>query len=258
MPTRRRGLLGKEVINMSPRAVGYLRVSTRKQEVSMQKMAIYEYCAKHGFKIDEEVGDMIHVICSSTKGVENRMINRVYELEEGDHLLFYSISRLARTLRQANEIIEDLYTKGVVVHLIKEGLVLDSKKPSPAVKMFVNILASFAQFEREQLSERTKDGLYSAMAAGRMPGPKKGSKRGSKLDKYTNVILTWYCERNWSKARIARKLNDLTGKDGEPLGCSWICLHNFLKRRDIACLIKIKKEEIENQENELITRINPQ
>lgn len=258
MPTIRSGLLGKEVIDMSPRAVGYLRVSTRKQDVASQKMAIYEYCTKHGFKIDEEVGDMIHVICSSTKAVEDRMIHRVYELEEGDHLLVYSTSRLARTVRQAIEIVENLYKKGVIVHLIKDTLVLDTKNPSPATKMYLNMLAMLGQFERETISERTKDGLHAAMAAGRMPGPKKGSKRGSKLDKYTNVILTWYCDRNWSKARIARKLNDIKGKDGEPLGCSYISLHNFLKRRDIAALIKVKQEEIENQENELMKRINPQ
>ena len=258
MPTIRSGLLGKEVINMSPRAVGYLRVSTRKQDVASQRQGIYEYCAKNGFKIDEEVGDMIHVICSSTKSVEDRMIHRVYELEEGDHLLVYSASRLARTVRQTSEIVEDLCKKGVIVHLIKDNLVVDSKKPSPTVKMFLNMLATWGQFERETISERTKDGLHAAMAAGRMPGPKKGSKRGSKLDKYTNVILTWYCDRNWSKARIARKLNDIKGKDGKPLGCSYISLHNFLKRRDIAALIKVKQEEIENQENELMKRINPQ
>ncbi len=85
---------------------------------------------------------------------------------QGDEVVVYSISRLGRNLRLVLEIVEQFNRKGVKLVSIKEGF--DASNPTG--RLVMNILASVAELEREQVIERMQDGRkISNKKQGRKP-----------------------------------------------------------------------------------------
>ncbi len=90
-------------------------------------------------------------------------------LREGDTLLVWKLDRLGRNLRHLVNTVHDLTTRGVGLKVLTgQGASIDTT--TPAGKLIFGIFASLAEFERELISERTKDGLKSARARGRKGG----------------------------------------------------------------------------------------
>ena len=86
-------------------------------------------------------------------------------LDEHDTLHVHSIDRLARNLIDLKAIVESLTKKGVTVHFHKENLVF-SGEHDPMKELMLNMMASFAQFERELINERIREGVAVAKAKG--------------------------------------------------------------------------------------------
>lgn len=76
------------------------------------------------------------------------------EIGSGDTLIVTKLDRIARSTIQGIELIEDLLDKGVVVNVLNIGIMDDS----PTGKLIRNIFLSFAQFERDMIVERTREG----------------------------------------------------------------------------------------------------
>lgn len=162
----------------------YMRVSIQggDQTTVNQKLKIDEYAQRMGFSIDEEIALEI----SSRKTLEARRITELIDrLKDGDVLISYSLSRIARNTVEIIQTIDSLLNKGVQVILIAENLNL--KKHDPVSKLMVSIFGSFAELERSLISERTKAGLERARAEGKRIGRKN---YGSKFDAYTERITT--------------------------------------------------------------------
>lgn len=85
---------------------------------------------------------------------------------EGDTLVVTKLDRLARSISDLVKIRERLETKGVA--LVVLALNLDTSTPTG--KLMVNLLGSIAEFERELMLERQREGITSAKAAGRYKG----------------------------------------------------------------------------------------
>lgn len=64
------------------------------------------------------------------------------------------LDRFARTALSGTELIKDLLQNGVKVHVLKMGLVEDT----PTGRLILNIMSSFAEFERDMIVERTQEG----------------------------------------------------------------------------------------------------
>lgn len=90
-------------------------------------------------------------------------------LRPGDTLVLWKLDRLGRNLKHLINTVHDLTIKEINLKVLTgHGAAIDTT--TPAGKMVFGIFASLAEFERELISERTKEGLKSARARGRKGG----------------------------------------------------------------------------------------
>ena len=79
------------------KVIGYIRVSTDKQTVDNQELAILKYCDSHKFHVDE----WYRLEMSSRKTTKQRRIDEMMEaLSSGDTMIVSELSRLARSVGQ--------------------------------------------------------------------------------------------------------------------------------------------------------------
>ena len=166
---------------------GYMRVSTEGQSFESQKVLLSEF---HCDKIFYE----------KSSGVKPRKeLNKLLGiLKVGDSLVVTRLDRLGRTLKELLSIVEYLSRKGV--HFIS---VIDKIDTSTSIgRLFFHINAAYAQFERERLVSRTKEGLAAARETGkklgRRPGltdsAKKKAEYAAALYKNTTHSISELCE----------------------------------------------------------------
>ena len=88
--------------------------------------------------------------------------------------MVWKLDRLARSMRQLIETVEELEKKGIGFRSLTESI--DTTTPSG--KLIFHVFASLAEFERSIIRERTTAGLASARARGRLGGrpPKLSTK----------------------------------------------------------------------------------
>jgi DNA invertase Pin-like site-specific DNA recombinase len=92
-------------------------------------------------------------------------------VREGDTLVVTKIDRLARSTIRLWEIVGGLEAKGVGLRVLNlAGEVVDTK--SATGKLILTIFAGFAQFEREMMLERQREGIAKAKAEGAYKGRK--------------------------------------------------------------------------------------
>jgi DNA invertase Pin-like site-specific DNA recombinase len=90
---------------------------------------------------------------------------------EGDTLVVTKLDRLARTVTKAWEIVERLEEKRVGLRILSlGGDTVDTR--SATGKLILTIFAGFAQFEREMMLERQREGIAKAKTEGRYKGRK--------------------------------------------------------------------------------------
>ena len=137
----------------------YLRVSTMKQSVEGQKLEIQKQFPSIKKIFEENV---------SGKNLEDRpaLKEALDYLREGDTLVVYSYSRLSRSLADLLKIINLLKQKNVTLISLTEKF--DSN--SPQGLLFITVLGSLAQFEREILLERQRAGIEAAKLQGKYKG----------------------------------------------------------------------------------------
>lgn len=196
--------------------VGYLRVSTDKQSVNNQRLAIHEYCNRHK---DMGVDDWLEVSAStrrtSTERKLDELLNRV---QEGDTVLVAELSRLGRSVGQIAILVDAMIHKGVRLICIKERIELNGK-PDIQTKTMLTMFSLFAEIERDLISERTKEGLMKARAEGKLLGRPKGKKGYSKLDGKEQEIKD-FIRKGVSVASIAKIFN-----------VGWSTMKHFIKSR---------------------------
>ncbi len=89
------------------------------------------------------------------------------KLQQGDTLVVWRLDRLGRSMHHLVELIEDLRNRGVGFRSVSDGLI---DTTSPSGELIFHIFSALAQFERRLIQERTKAGLESARARGRLGG----------------------------------------------------------------------------------------
>lgn len=87
-------------------------------------------------------------------------------LRPGDAMVVWKLDRLARSLRQLIETVEDLQGRGIGFISLTEGI----DTTSPGGKLVFHIFGALAEFEREMIRERTRAGLTAAKNRGRKLG----------------------------------------------------------------------------------------
>ena len=143
--------------------IGYMRLSKAdgSQNLDVQK----EGLVAAGVDIHNIYGDR----ASGKKDDRPGLVSCLKALRTGDTLLVWKLDRLGRNLRHLINTVHDLTTRGVGLKVLTgQGAALDTT--TPGGKLIFGIFASLAEFERELISERTKEGLKSARARGRKGG----------------------------------------------------------------------------------------
>ena len=106
---------------------------------------------------------------SGNKDDRPQLLACLKSLREGDTLIVWKLDRLGRNLRHLVNTVHDLNARGVGFKVLTgHGAEIDTTTSSG--KLVFGIFAALAEFERELISERTKEGLKSARARGRKGG----------------------------------------------------------------------------------------
>ncbi len=149
------------------RAVGYIRVSTDEQADSglgldAQRSTLRSECARRGWdlvRIAEDAG-------ASGKSMNGRpaLTDALQAVETGqaDTLVVAKLDRLSRSLLDFAGLMERAHRKGW--SLVALDLGVDTT--TPAGELIANVMATFAQYERKIIGQRTTDALKAAKARG--------------------------------------------------------------------------------------------
>lgn len=168
---------------------GYGRVSTQEQALSRQEDLFdrLEIGSRYRF-LEKETG---------TKANRPQLDRLKDEVREGDTVYIESLSRLGRSTKDLLALIDLFQNKGVTVVSDKEKI----DTSTPTGKMLTTIMCALAEFERDLIVERTKDGLQAARARGRKGG------RKPKSDKDIKIALSMYDSKEFSVAEICKRCN---------------------------------------------------
>lgn len=121
-------------------------------------------------------------------------------VREGDTLVVASIDRLARSLRDMLEIMEELERKGVTVEFVSQGLTIRPDGGDLTTRLILHIITAVAQSEREMIRERQAEGIALAK---QVPGKYRG--RARKLSSEQIKELRTRALDGVPKAQLARE-----------------------------------------------------
>ena len=170
----------------------YIRVSTDKQIMDRQDYIIQQ----KGYNLDE------CIIYEETMSGKSRnrpiLVNLLKDCEKGDNVVVTDLSRLARSVKDLWEISDELIKKEVTLVSIKENIDLST----PSGRLVFNMLGSIYQFERDILSERTKDALQSKKKNGVILGRPK-----TLDDELISKAIEEYLTSNKSMLKVSKEFN---------------------------------------------------
>lgn len=138
--------------------IGYRRVSSEGQNLARQDLG----CDK---LFEEKV--------SGAKRDREALAAMIEFAREGDEVVVWSIDRLARDLRDLQDIIQRLNDKGVTVAFLKEKLLFSGDADDAFARLHLQIMGAFAEFERNIIRQRQAEGISRAKARGVYQGRKK-------------------------------------------------------------------------------------
>lgn len=136
--------------------LGYARVSTEDQHLDGQIAALK--AAGAGRVFSEKI--------SGSKPVRPELERLIDQLRDGDVVVVTKYDRLSRSLQDLLGIVARIQEYGAGFRSLAE----DIDTTTPAGRLIFHVFASIAQFERERISERTREGLAAARKRGRVGG----------------------------------------------------------------------------------------
>ncbi|WP_226553412.1 recombinase family protein [Celeribacter naphthalenivorans] len=139
--------------------IGYARTSTLEQKAGLE--AQRESLTAIGCeRLWEEQ--------TSSVGLRDALRAALDYAREGDTIVVTKLDRLARSVRHLGEIVEELEAKNVGLRILNLGL----DTTNATGKLMLNVLGSVAQFEREMMLERQREGIRKAKEEGKYRGRK--------------------------------------------------------------------------------------
>ena len=139
--------------------IGYARVSTKDQNLSLQLEALN----KAG--CEKIYSDKV----SGVKAIREGLNLAKEVLRKSDCLVIWKLDRLGRNVKDLVTFVGELEQRGIHFKSLTDNI--DTSTPSG--RFFFHVMASLAQMERELMIERTKAGLDAARNRGRVGGRKR-------------------------------------------------------------------------------------
>lgn len=138
--------------------VGYRRVSTVDQNLDRQDLG----------QVDKLFEEKL-----SGKDTNRPALQALIDyVREGDSVLVWSIDRLARDLRDLQDIIQKLNDKDVSITFKTENLTFGASASDALAKLQLQMMGAFAEFERSIIKKRQAEGIAKAKAKGVYKGRK--------------------------------------------------------------------------------------
>ncbi|NER79022.1 MAG: recombinase family protein [Leptolyngbya sp. SIO1D8] len=136
--------------------LGYMRVSTRDQDLEAQRLRLEEAGVMRIFE------DVISGRTFERPGL-TELLNYA---RPGDVLVVVRLDRLGRSLRELLETVDMLKERKIAFMSLEEKI----DTSSAAGELIFHVFGAIAHFERRLIAERTKDGIEAARAKGKHVG----------------------------------------------------------------------------------------
>ena len=202
----------------SLRLVGYCRVSTTDQQpIEKQTIAIGKYCEAMEHSLVDVFFDKVSGKTIDRDGFKSCL--HLLEKGEADGIIVHSLDRISRSLSDFSFLINTYFNKYQLVS-VKDSV----DTTSASGRLVLNMLITIAQWERETISERTRESMRYLRSIGRFTGGKLayGFKQGVCRDgkpsgwivphnkeRYKLFLMQKWRADGMSYYGIANKLNDL-------------------------------------------------
>lgn len=150
---------------MAPKGqrIGYVRVSSFDQNAQRQ--------------LEHLEVDRVFTDKASGKDTQRPQLQALFEYaREGDMIVVHSMDRLARNVDDLRRIVQTQNKRGVSVQFIKENLTFTGED-LPMANLMLSVLGAVAQFERDLIKERQREGIAIAKQRGVYRGRQKALSR---------------------------------------------------------------------------------
>jgi DNA invertase Pin-like site-specific DNA recombinase len=165
--------------------IGYVRVSSYDQNADRQ--------------LEHLDADRVFTDKASGKDADRPQLRALIAYaREGDTIVVHSMDRLARNLDDLRRIVQQQTKRGIRLQFVKENLTFTGED-APMADLMLSVLGAVAQFERDLIKERQREGIALAKQRGAYRGRKKALS-GEKL-----ADLRRRADAGEKKARLARE-----------------------------------------------------
>ena len=172
---------------MTTQKIGYARVSTVEQNLDRQMDMLRSYGV-----------DKIYTEKMTGTKRDRPELNQLLErMEAGDTVVIESLSRLGRSTKDLIELVELFEKCGVQLVSLKESI----DTSTSTGKLLFTIMSALAQFERDVLADRTREGLKAARARGHFGGRPRADSH-----KLTQAVKLYH-----SGQHTVKEIEELTG-----------------------------------------------
>jgi DNA invertase Pin-like site-specific DNA recombinase len=185
--------------------IGYGRTSTVEQEAGLEAQRrdlLAAGCHEETIYLEQ---------LSSVATARPALKEAIRFARRGDTFIVTKLDRLARSVGDLIDIQRQLEAKGVTLRIL--AMQLDTGTPTG--KLMVNLLGSIAQFERELMLERQREGIAKAKAGGRYKGRVPTARRQSAeiiaMRQAGKTVPEIVAELSVGRASVFRVLKDARG-----------------------------------------------
>lgn len=166
--------------------IGYVRVSSIDQNANRQ--------------LEHLQTDKLFTDKASGKDTDRPQLQALLAYaREGDTIVVHSMDRLARNVDDLRRLVQEQTKRGIHVQFIKENLTFTGDD-SPMADLMLSLLGAVAQFERDLIKERQREGI----ALAKQRGAYRGRKRALPDDKLPELLQK--VKAGEKKAKLARDL----------------------------------------------------
>jgi len=159
--------------------IGYARVSTHEQNLDLQIDAL----KKEG--CDRIYSEKI----TGSKEKRPELDEMLDHARKGDVIVIWKLDRIGRSTKHLLALVESLQAQNIGIVSLNDPIDTTTAQG----RLMFKIFAALAEFERDLISERTKEGLQAARSRGKIGGRKKGLSKAAKL-KAKNVAMLYQQE----------------------------------------------------------------
>jgi DNA invertase Pin-like site-specific DNA recombinase len=165
--------------------IGYARVSTADQQLSLQEDALREAgCI-----------EIYTDIVSGLKEIRPGFDKMMAYIRPGDTVVVWKLDRLGRSMRHLIDIIQTLQSREIAFTSLQEAI----DTSTSTGKLIFHVFSAMAEFETDLIRERTHAGLRAARARG-----KEGGRRSKLKDHEVKRMIELYDDKKMSMKEITK------------------------------------------------------